>query len=260
MASSSDRRRGYTPPVDESEQIFQRRVADLAAAVRRTGAPRFSMFCNEREQELARAALAAAGWTQYAWDGGYEGAQRAVLCVFDGAPRPAPVRFLRIDAPAQDAGALTHRDYLGSLMGLRIARECIGDILCGPDGAQLVVMQTVARLVVDELREVGRVGVRVSETDAIVPPDEGERASHTVTLASLRLDALLAAMLHTGRAQASKLIAAGAVMVNHVPRTSPSEAVYEGDVFSVRGHGKYELTQIGAKSRKDRIFVTFTEF
>lgn len=259
MASSSDRRRGYTPPVDEAEQIFQRRVADFAAAVRRTGAPRFSMFCNEREQELARAALSASGWTQYAWDGGYEGAQRAVLCVYDGAPRPAPVRCLRIDA-LEDAGALTHRDYLGALMGLRIARECIGDILCGEAGAQLVVLQTVARLVMDELREVGRVHVRVSETDEIVPPAENERKSCTVTLASLRLDALLAAMLHTGRAQAARLIGAGAVMVNHVPKTSPSEAVYEGDVFSVRGHGKYELIQVGAKSRKDRIFVTFTEF
>ena len=37
---------------------------------------------------------------------------------------------------------LTHRDFLGSLMGMGIVREKIGDILVGPDSADVLVLDT----------------------------------------------------------------------------------------------------------------------
>lgn len=240
--------------------MFQRRISDLVAAVRRSGAPRFTMFCNDREQELARAALSSAGFFDFVWDGGYEGAQRCILCLFDGKRVPAPLCCLRISIADSASSVLTHRDYLGALMGLRISRECIGDIVCRSDGAQVVVTRTASSVILEELHEVGRCSAHVERIECMDPVSHEAKKEQTVTLASLRLDALLSAMLHVSRSQASKLIVSGAVQINHVPKASPGEAVFEEDVFSVRGYGKFKLKQIGAKSRKDRIFVTFQEY
>ena len=76
----------------------------------------------------------------------------------------------------------------------------------------------------------------------------------------MRLDALLAEMIHTSRSNAVQLIRGGAVEINHIPSTKPHEPVYEGDTFSVRGYGKFRLQKIGEQSRKGRTFVSYLQY
>ena len=82
----------------------------------------------------------------------------------------------------------------------------------------------------------------------------------TATVASLRVDAVLAAMLHTSREKAVQLIRAGKLEINHLPVTAAHMQVYEQDVFTVRGVGRFRLEQIGGKSRKDRIFIQYYQY
>ena len=48
--------------------------------------------------------------------------------------------------------------------------------------------------------------------------------------------------------------------INHVPVTSAHAAVYEGDVFTVRGMGRFKLEALGGKSRKDRLFIQYFQY
>lgn len=48
--------------------------------------------------------------------------------------------------------------------------------------------------------------------------------------------------------------------MNHVPLRTAHEDVFESDIFTVRGVGRYRLVAIGGKSRKDRIFITFYQY
>ena len=75
-----------------------------------------------------------------------------------------------------------------------------------------------------------------------------------------RLDAVLAAMLHCSRGQASELIEAGRVEINHLPADKPHAQVYEGDVFTVRGKGRFRLTALPGKSKKDRSIIEFFQY
>ena len=75
-----------------------------------------------------------------------------------------------------------------------------------------------------------------------------------------RLDAVLAAMLHCSRGQASELIEAGRVEINHLPADKPHAQVYVGDVFSVRGKGRFRLTALPGKSKKDRSIIEFFQY
>ena len=70
--------------------------------------------------------------TAYIRWGGYDGAERAVLLFLpdwmdaSDAGAYSPIRCLR--AAFREEENLTHRDFLGSLMGMGIVREKIGDI------------------------------------------------------------------------------------------------------------------------------------
>ena len=104
--------------------------------------------------------------------------------------------------------------------------------------------------------------MRAERCDAV--PDRvlaaPERTLRQATVPSLRADAVLGAMMNTSRALAAGAIAAGRVEINHLPLRSAHEPVYENDLFTVRGAGRWRLQAVGGKSRKDRIFITFFQY
>ena len=118
-----------------------------------------------------------------------------------------------------------------------------------PDGAQ-------------ELLQAGRteLATRLLAPDEVPEFRTAERRKCTATVSSLRLDAVLAAMLHCSRGQASELVTAGRVEINHLPAEKPSAPVYEGDVFTVRGKGRFALTALLGKSKKERLIIEFFQY
>lgn len=144
-------------------------------------------------------------------------------------------------------------------------RACLGDILPDPADARSVyafVLEDKADFIASNLTEAGRSPVHVERCDAV--PEEvlrgPERQTQDATVPSLRADTVLAAMMRTSRSIAAQAIQSGRVEVNHVPLRTAHEDVFEGDIFTVRGVGRYRLVAIGGKSRKDRIFITFYQY
>ena len=268
MAYSSDphQKRNFLPPQNQQENLVMRRAEDLCRAASKRGQACFSAFLSDRQQDLARAALEKLGCDFYRFDGGYPQAQRQVLVLDpEGEDAPAPVCFLRIESTAFAQQRLTHQDYLGALLGLSVERECLGDILLLPGEPQVAyaaVLERMADFLARELTQVGRDPVRttVCEAAEVEWQEMPEPEVKTATVSSLRLDSVLAALLNTSRAQACALIREGRVEIGHIPQTNAHAGVYEGDVFSVRGKGKFRLKAVGGRSRKDRIFIEFFQY
>ena len=55
-------------------------------------------------------------------------------------------------------------------------------------------------------------------------------------------------------------ITAGRVEINHLPVESVHAPVYERDVFTVRGKGRFCLTALPGKSKKDRSIIEFFQY
>ena len=215
--------RGFVPARTDEERFLMRHIEDLARTAQSRGIARYSGFLSDREQELARAALGRAGLEEgFRFDGGWPEAERRILCLEPEYSYPEnPICCVQLQCRAQAGAVLpAHKDYLGSLMGLEIRREALGDI--------------------------------------VLPPDAPGTAY--CLLSSLRLDAVLAAMLHCSRGQASELVTAGRVEINHLPAEKPSAPVYEGDVFTVRGKGRFALTALPGKSKKERLIIEFFQY
>ena len=255
--------KGYIPPKDEEERLFCSRVTELAARCEKIQKPCYIGFLDERQQQLALTRLGGQAWTRHLFFGGLPAAERKVLCVYPAQQEPPaewewPITPLRITCA--DGAKLTHRDYLGSLLGLGLERRCIGDIFPDDAGAWLLAFETQAQLICDELCSVGRSSARAQED--CIPQDVAQQQGECffATVAQLRLDAVLAAALRQSRQNAAALISAGRVQVSHLTVTQPSAQVDEGDSLTVRGVGKFRLQEVGGQSRKGRIFITIRKY
>ena len=113
------------------DRLTLAKVLDRAQQAERRNIPAATDFLSPQQQAQARDLLRLAGVpeTAYTLQGGYGGAERNILLFLPDwlAPENAesPIRCLR----AEFREDLTHRDFLGSLMGMGIVREKVGDIL-----------------------------------------------------------------------------------------------------------------------------------
>ena len=212
----------------------------------------------QRAQALDLLRLAGIPETSYVLQGGYEGAERQILLFLPDWLEPenaeSPIRCLR--AAFREDEKLTHRDFLGSLMGMGVVREKIGDILVAPDSADLLVLEGVADFLLQSWDSAGRAKLSVS---AIEPENlhipAVQRKEVRDTVSSLRLDAVAASGFRLARGKAAALIESGRVQLNWRECVKPDKLLEAGDVVSARGFGKFELAEVGGLTRKGRISI-----
>ena len=195
--------------------------------------------------------------------GGYEDAERSIAVFLPDYYTEAdienetPLCILRAEAP-KGGRPLTHRDYLGSLLGLGLERSVIGDIIVLENGADIIVLSSVAEFLQNTYSKAGRSELKTE----IVPISQlrlGEvrTAEKSDTVASLRLDSLISSAFNLSRAKAQEAIRQGLVFVNGIQCEKTDAFCEEGDKLVLRGKGKAVLSELGGKTRKDRIFVKF---
>ena len=175
--------RGFVPARTDEERFLMRHIEDLARTAQSRGIARYSGFLSDREQELARAALGRAGLEEgFRFDGGWPEAERRILCLEPEYSYPEnPICCVQLQCRAQAGAVLpAHKDYLGSLMGLEIRREALGDIVLPPDApgtAYVFALEPAARLICQELLQAGRteLATRLLAPDEV--PESGRQSA-----------------------------------------------------------------------------------
>lgn len=250
--------------ISDENKFLESRILDLAEASEKHYTPKFTMFLDERQSHEAGEIIKRLHYDgRFMKFGGYGGALRVMLGCFpkyselceDEFPvTPVCFKFRK--------GTVGHRDVLGSLMALNIKRESVGDILIYEDDGEAVAFlsSAVVPVVLDEIKKIGSEGVLVSvpEGRRFVRLERFEEIEGTA--ASLRLDCILALALKQSREKTSALIRSSGVDLNYNKEFSPSKELHEGDVFSVRGYGKFIFHKIGGTSKKNRIFVIIKKY
>ena len=251
--------------VDSEERVLLGQVLDKMEHAQRRQEAAATCFLSPKEQRDAQALLNAAGHPRYAAVGGYEEAERRVLVFLPDWMEPEYLQsedylaVLRCSWFKEDK--LTHRDFLGSLMGMGVRRDTIGDILVGDGSCDILTLPTVAGFLKDSLTAAGRVKLHVSVVglEELQVPKQERKVLHD-TVAALRLDSVLAVGFSISRSKASQLISSGRCAVNWQDTSKSDLTVREGDVISCRGLGKCKLTEVGSLSRKGRINVTVERY
>lgn len=155
---------------------------------------------------------------------------------------------------------LGHRDYLGALMALGLRREKFSDLVIQTDCCLIPTVAELCDYVSENLSQVAGNGVTVDRAE-----EEELRAAHRfedqeVTLASLRLDCLVAEVSRLSRQKADGLISSGKVFVNYRQAEQKSGLLKAGDVLSLRGYGKYRLGEVLGQTRKGNLRLRLLKY
>ena len=229
--------------IDRVAQTPEDRILFARLYEKLTGAERRSIvgvtcFLAPREQVLLRRMLPDLPLTFF---GGYEGAERTLCCYLPEyldetwlLSEESPVAAVR--ATYYEKDTLTHRDFLGSLMGLGIKRETVGDICVAPGRCDILITREILPYVLDNLTSAGRTKLSTEEIPlaAVHPPRQTVKERRD-TVASLRLDALGGSGFGLSRGKAADLIAAGRVSMDYLPCLKGDKLVEPGSKISVLG-------------------------
>jgi len=253
--------------VSKSEdRLIVAKVLDKLYLAEKTNKLTVTDFLDPRMQNVVSVCLNSSNIDNYLFYGGYEGAERAVA-VF--CPRNISIDYepeltgffkvLKISLVSR--GNVSHRDYLGSLIGLGIKREKIGDILIKDEHCLVVVANDVADFIKYNLDKVGNIKVELDYVglDSLQAREQKVKEIRT-TVASLRLDSIASAGFGMSRSKVQEYIKAEKVNLNWETTTSLAKSVKEGDVISIRGKGRVMVEQIGGTTKKDRISVYLKKF
>lgn len=249
------------------DELLLKKILEKLSQGERRNIPASTNFLTGREQELAKELVKQAGIPDCRFFGGVDGAERCVLCYVPDYYEPedffhsdeGPVTALR--AEISDFDSLNHRDFLGSILGQGVKREVLGDIYVSDSHCDFLVVRDMADYLSKNVVSVGRAKVNVHEISLseISVPEKRTKVIRD-TVASLRLDSIMASGFQIGRSKAQTFISAGKTEVNHMVVTKADRVISQGDVISARGLGKMQISSIGGLTKKGRIGVTLERY
>ena len=246
----------------KEEELCKKRLVELARSSYYKEYPTYSSFLNLNEQTVFEEIKTKLPSVHYFMWGGYELAERKMLCfdVSEIEPSNFPFRLIKIEpSHPKFAENLTHRDYLGSLLGRGLERSVVGDILIQDKMAYVYVEDTMSQYVVDNLEMVKRTNVKCSYTDEnFVFKQNFKEIIGTVQ--SVRLDSVLSTAFHSSRNQMLPLISNGKVYVNGRQVVSNSYKLKEKDIISVRGMGKFVYEEEQTMTKKGKIKIVMKRY
>ncbi len=171
-----------------------------------------------------------------------------------------PTVMLRISASG--FRSLTHRDFMGSVLALGIDRDVIGDIVCDGDFCAYVFCDDgISSYIRESLVKAANDSVKVTLAE---PVSESFLQRHFdvihETVASCRLDGVIAAVCNVSRDAAKKLVTSGLCELNYESVTSADRELGDGDIFSARGFGKYKFVSCDGENRRGRLRITVHKY
>ena len=247
----------------KDEAMLLAHVYDRIALAEQRGIPGCSCFLSPHEQALTAQLLRG---TDFLFFGGTPSAERKMCCWLPEyldeswlSSQDGPCAAVRAEFFAHDR--LSHRDFLGALMGAGIKRETVGDIFVAEGACDFLVTREILPYVLQNLSSAGKARLTLRELplDELHVP-EVQTKSIRDTVSSLRLDSVLSSGFGLSRGKACAYIESGKTELNHLPCLKPDKGVGEGDVISVRGLGKLRLEEISGTTKKGRTGILISRF
>lgn len=241
----------------KDEQPFIENAIGWVREVENMYVPKLTDFLNPRECYIVQS-LVGGSDLLVSEAGAFSNAERKRLLIYPNyyVPEAADyqVTVFKVKYPTKFL-TLQHKDVLGALMSLGIDRSKFGDIQLADDEVQFVVATELRDYIVANFTSIGKANVSVEEVvheeNLIVASDEWIEVTQIVS--SMRVDVIIAALINISRQKAALLIKGERVRVNWTTETNPSAELFEEDILSIRGFGRFKVIAVEGRTRKDKI-------
>ena len=252
---------------NNEEQLLYKRILELANRAYLSNTYCFSDFLSLSQQDVLYRASHDRAFPPIHFDtfGGYENCERQIARFGSeadfGYEIDFPIVCIKIEPLAPKfAKEYTHRDYLGSLMGLGIDRKKFGDIFVDGLSAYLYCDDQTAAYVIENLASVGRNSVKCSLSELPDSYKQEATTAMTIQCASPRVDAVIAKVYNLSRKDTLPYFAEKKVSVNGHLCENNDKLLAPGDSVSVRGFGKFNYLREGGLSKKGKLNLTIEKF
>lgn len=241
--------------------FLKRRIDDIVLSALKDGKPKFIGFLSEEEIAFAKTVIKDnAGFRFF---GGFSNAQRQMLAVYPPhitidahAFAIVPIKFSFL----KNAG-LSHRDFLGAFMSLKIDRKTVGDIAVFDGACYTVATKEAANLILSELNKVKNIGVKAQFCAFKELKEVDNKTQHIrFTVNSNRLDAVVSSVTHLSREKAKELISDGRVLINSLYVKKITKPVLTGYKLTIRGYGKFLVDNCDDISKKGKIIFNISKY
>lgn len=247
-----------------SDEIFKGRIRDLAYTAAYDGRPCFTDFLTPAQLSYVRSCQKDLPCS-VSFFGGYETAER-VMSGFGSADEPVceedfPISVIHIcPLNLRFSDKLTHRDFLGAVLNLKIDRRLTGDILT--DGAQAWIFAEdhIVNFIEENLTRVKHTSVSAKRAEKIPEGIISAPEEFFLITSSLRLDSVISKVFNLSRKETDKLFASEKIFINSIVQTKPSRILKEGDIVSARGFGRFRFIECTGETRKGNIKILIEKY
>jgi RNA-binding protein YlmH len=237
----------------KEEHEFIDMVLEWKEDVRSQYAPKLTDFLDPREQQIIESIIGTEGEINVRFAGGME-RKRALLYpdYYEPEEEDFQLVYYELVYPSKFL-SIEHPQVLGAMMSLGLRRSKFGDILIEGDRVQVMAAGEVASYIEMNLQSVGKAKVTLkSITKQELIQAKEEWTEQSITVSSLRLDVLLSNIYRLSRQKVQPFIEHGHAKVNFKVIEQPSFECKEGDVLSLRGHGRSHILSVEGKTKKEK--------
>ena len=202
----------------EKEDLFEKRMMELGKKAYYRGILTFSDFLDLNQQNILHSLSFRDTGIKVETFGGYESAERQMAAFVPDAlsyEQDYPISCIKIEPLSRKfSDDLTHRDYLGAILNLGIDRSKIGDVLTDQNCGYVFCHDSMADFLSEELSRIRHTSVRARKLSLEEPLPSPKREPVSGTVASPRLDSIIALAFGNSRSSIIGLIEGGKVFVN----------------------------------------------
>ena len=252
---------------DHDELILYNRLLELANRAYQSNIYTFSDFLSLSQQDVMFKVARDKQFPPIQFDffGGYENCERKMVRFGSkkdfGYEVDFPILCIQVDPLAKKfAKEYTHRDYLGSLMGLGIDRKKFGDIFVDKMTAYIYCSEDSCDYVSENLVSVGRNSVKCSISELPETYKKEALTRITIQCSSPRVDAVIAKVYNLSRKDTIPYFLEKKVSVNGHLVENNDKNLNVGDSISVRGFGKFNYVEAGGLSKKGKQNLIIEKF
>ena len=222
-------------------------------------APVLTSFLDPRGQYILNVVVGSFQDLEVTFYGGpYAERQRAIIApdYFQPEVEDFEIILFEIDYP-QKFVTLQHQHVLGRIMSLGIERDQLGDIVVD-NRIQFTLTKQLESYIILELNKIKGATVKLNALPIkdMIQSVENWHSSET-TVSGLRLDVVLKEMIRKSRSISKQLIEKKRVKVNHTIIDSADFQLDKGDLLSIQGYGRAMITDIGGKTKKDKVRISY---
>lgn len=249
----------------KEEQILVARIKDLAKRCYQQNIYTYSQFLSPGELSVLDHMQEELSFVDYTTFGGNEMCERQMIGFGSkemlGYEGNFPIQIVCVEHLIEKfADALSHRDYLGAVMNLGLDRGVVGDILVKEKKAYIFCQESMADYILEGLKKIKHTHVKCTivsqEIEALAPKFQDVEC----LVAAPRFDGVIAALLKCSRNEAIALFQGRRVFLNGRVSERNSMTLKDGDVFSVRGFGKYIFCGCSRETKKGKIYVHIKQY